>query len=92
MDGLEFYPEGEQINMFHWSWVYAHGQLEEDNHYDIGDFNLAKPENPGLLSCKANGRDSVVRLVFQNGILQGRICYLDDVNCMKYLLQEEKWG
>ena len=88
---LYFYPDQDQPELYHWPWVCAHGELEGDNGHDMGLFSDCHPEKGGVFHGLANHKDIIVRLVMIDGLLEGRVAYIDDVLAMQYVFDETRW-
>ena len=94
MSDLCFYSDDEEqtIPVYPWNWTYAHGDLEADNCHDIGLFNQEKPDMSGVYSGMANGKEFIVRLIFDGKRLEGRAAYISDIPAMQYIYDDTMWG
>ena len=85
------YFDKEDMMPHHWPFVYAHGDLESDNGFDIGSFSDKEPKDDGIYHVVANNQAALVRLVRLSGHLEGRVVYCSDIQAMKHLMDEESW-
>ena len=77
-----------------WHWVYAHGILEIDYDFDICTFNKPMPTEEGYHIAYTEENEAVIihLVATEYGKLQGRCCYLDDYESLKYINNPAIWA
>ena len=82
IDGEQTGTPNSVLATHRWTWTYAHGEFENDYAFDIVLFNQEEPTAEGYyLAIAENNKTVVVNLVAEeNGRLEGRCAYIDDLN------------
>ncbi len=83
----------DERNIHRWSFVYAHGIMEEEWMFDIVLFNQEEPTEEGYyIATSDNNRAVLVHLVAdERGIMRGRCCYIDDYEALKHVNSPQDW-
>ena len=76
-----------------WPWTYAHGEFEAEYGFDICVFNQDMPKEPGYYIAYTEEDVAVIIHLSEGffGKLQGRCCYIDDYEALKYINSPELW-
>jgi len=81
-------------NVVRWSYVYAHGEFETDYCFDIVLFSEEMPTEEGYFIAAAdNNKTVLVHLIAnESGFMEGRCCYIDDVEAVAYVNSPQTWA
>ena len=77
-----------------WPWVYADGEFEAKYSFDICLFNKPMPIEEGYYIAYTEESVAVISylVVAENGLLQGRCCYIDNYESLKMINDPASWA
>ena len=83
----------DNINQL-WPWVYADGEFEAEYSFDICLFNKPMPTEEGYYIAYTEESIAVIihLVAAENGLLQGRCCYIDNYESLKMINDPASWA